>query len=101
MDDFLEGILIGHFLGHGHCRGEQDPLDYAPLKSSRKLVSRGRYWINVYNLDSEYIITLSKRESKRAVETVECRDSMEIEVALKLLKDHYSKLGKVTLNTDI
>lgn len=66
-----------------------------------KVKSIRTYYVNVFQLENDYIITIGYQPRANAIETVDCSDLREAEIALKYLKTYYETLGNVIINSDI
>jgi hypothetical protein len=53
------------------------------------------YYVNVLNLEDDYIISVGIKALYNAIETVECEDERSIELAIKYLEAYYKCLGNV------
>jgi hypothetical protein len=57
--------------------------------------------VNVFQLDTDYVITVGQRARGNAIESVECRDNSELDIALELLSVYYGTLGNVVMNRKV
>ena len=59
------------------------------------------YIVNVFELEGDYIITVSFKVKKNAIESMDCRDKRELDIAIELLKVYYGTLGNVIISTEV
>jgi hypothetical protein len=53
------------------------------------------FYVNIFNLEDDYILTVGYHPKKNAVDSMECRDKREVTIALDLFEARYSALGNV------
>lgn len=58
-------------------------------------------YVNVFNLDEDYIIKVGYRRRGAAIKTQECRDNREAEIAVDVLKSYYEPLGNVFISDEL
>ncbi len=56
--------------------------------------------VSVFNLEDDYIITVSAKARPNSIEVIPCKDDREVEIAIDLLKAYYSTLGNVIISTE-
>jgi hypothetical protein len=63
--------------------------------------SNKNYVVNIFQLENDFIITIGHHARSNAIETVNCKDDRELEIALRLLKTYYGTLGNVVIDTQV
>jgi hypothetical protein len=60
----------------------------------------GPYYVNVFNLEDDYILTVGRHPRGNAIETIDCIDLREVEIALEYLSIYYRTFGNVITYTE-
>ncbi len=96
--DFGEGVVVGSFLGAGHTPPvTDDRWTFLPSRKAPRLETKRRVYINVILSEGTYYLHVESRKDRRALETIDVRNSNELTVAMDLALDTYQKLGPATL----
>jgi hypothetical protein len=66
-----------------------------------KVKSIRTYYVNVFNLEDDYIITVGYQPRANAIETIDCADLREVEIALEYLTIYYRTFGNVITHNEI
>lgn len=53
--------------------------------------------VSVFNIEDDYIITVGFNKRGQSINTVSCRDSREVEMAIDLLEIEYRNMGNVII----
>lgn len=69
-------------------------------RSKTVRMKRKRY-VCVFNIEDDYIISVSPTPKSGAIEAVACNDDLDEEIAVRMLKAGYERVGNVVIGTPV
>lgn len=67
----------------------------------KKVKNLRTYYVNVFNIELDYIITVGYNSIPSAIESVDCERPKDVKRVIRMLESYYGTIGNVVINSDI
>ena len=96
--DLSKSTYVPQYRGQWVDKGKGNQEDWQWVDKVKTLRP---YWVNILQLEDDYVISVGTKPLLTAIESIECEDARMVELQVKYAEKYYKVLGNVVISTQV